>query len=250
MTSLQTLFDDHQHYHTTLQCRSFITAKAGVTPFGQYRQTLRELTSRTWSAFEEMLRMEELRCDIEEATEKVTKIEDSPLVGDLDKRDRKLRRARLKLARKEIELTQLEASTTDRLREWAEFYAQAVTLRGQLGLVEGEQLDEKTRERLETEMFAQQFVQTMKARAATGHAPLDPNLYQIIDTLPDDWRVPLIEASESAAKLRALEERLPAMQLPEPMYVPSIEEARALVRERLRTLPLGYTKVDQLAPAE
>lgn len=250
MESLDVLLADHSHYHTTLQCRSFITAKAGVTPFGQYRQALRELNSRTWSAFDEMLRMEELRVDIEEETETIENLE--RVIEHHGANERSIRRAQIRRARAEVELVQLERSLGDRLREWAEFYAQAVTLRGQLGLLPGETLDREKREELEASMFAHQFARTMRARFVCGERPLDPNLVQTIETLPQTYSAPLLAGAECQTREQfdAFCAQFPSPALPEPTAVPSIAEARDMVRERFEALPLAYSKLPEIVSAE
>jgi hypothetical protein len=43
---LKAMLDDHQKYHSNLQIDRFIIYKSGVTPYGMYKQALRELYSR------------------------------------------------------------------------------------------------------------------------------------------------------------------------------------------------------------
>lgn len=242
MEALDTLFADHTHYHSTLQCRSFITAKAGVTPFGQYRQALRELTSRTWSAFEELLRMEELRVDVEELSTKIERLGDCPPKAS----ELHLRRLLIERARAEVQLAQLEQSTTDRLREWAEFYAQACALRRQLGLIEGETLTRERREALEIDMFGGQFAQTIRSRIACGQPGIDPSLFLSIETLPEPLARLLIEGAQSKEGFERMIARFPEPAPPAPGDVPAIADARHMVRARFDALPLAYSSLPEI----
>lgn len=247
MESLETLFADHRPFHTTLQCRAFITAKSGVTPFGQYRQALRELTSRTWSAFDEMLRADELRIEIEEAEESVTRCE-AESCGELSPA---VRRAQIALARREIELRQLELTLHDRLREWGEFYAQACGLREQLGFLPGQPLDDARREELEADMFARQFANTMRARVLSGQNPLDENLLVAIESLPEPQRDALLAFPSAGrrADFDAWVAGFPVPIVPAPKALPSEREVRDMLRERFEALPLSYSRLSELEAA-
>jgi len=49
MIGVEDLLEDYQSGHTRLQVRQFIIAKSGYTPWGMYRQCLREISTR-WNA--------------------------------------------------------------------------------------------------------------------------------------------------------------------------------------------------------
>ena len=237
--SLETLLADHEQNHSTLQCRSFITAKTGVTVYGQYRQALRELVSRTWAAFEEMLSREELLCTADELDEKL---------GELDARfddvgsgaDARRRRLTIKRARVAVQLAQLESGLDDRFREWGEFYGQSCALRDQLGLKEGETLAREVREKLEVQMFAHQFASQIRGRIMANERPLDANMTQILGTMPSDVAQPLLGSASNPDGFMDWYERemlkLPAPPTPE--QIPGRGASERLILSRFRLLEI------------
>lgn len=228
METLSTLLNDHQHYHSTLQCRQFITAKAGVTVFGMYRQTLRELDSRTWSTFEDLLSREELLCTLDELEEKLETCED----------DARTRRLALRRVKAQIRLEQTERLLRDRYREWAEFYGQAVRLRRELGLEEGEQLTPQRREQLEVTMFAGQFASTIRAGLLAGVGePVSANTMEAILTLPREAREPFkFVRSDPNAFLQFCAQVLPDPGLPQPDDIPALPAVEAMILDRFEAM--------------
>lgn len=239
--SLGVLLGDHRLFHSTLQCRRFITAKAGVTPYGMYRQALRELNSRTWSLFDEMLRREEIQVDLDELARKVEVAEETYGENNIQ-----LRRLRLEQGRKVVEMAQLEHAMTDRYREWAEFYGQCCTLRPLLGLREGQQLAEDKRDLLDEQMFAHQFAAQIRARIEAGERPLDSALTQVIETLPTGIRTPLLAAGQNQQEFIQWHDSQRPGELPAPEALPTPEEVERLIRERFGALAIERPKLGGL----
>lgn len=172
MESLAVLLADHRIGHTSLQCRRYITAQAGTSLFGMYRQALRELDARTWGVAEAALELEAAELALLEAEQVRDRLWGVP-PSALELRRAELRRAELDVRRAGVLRARLARDLPDRCREWAEFYAQACELRERLGLAPGEQLDEARREALEHDMHAKQLIATARNRLLAGERPLD-----------------------------------------------------------------------------
>lgn len=230
MEPLHTLLADHQHYHSTIQCRQFITVKAGVTLFGMLRQALRELEARTWNVFEDLLSRETFRCTVDELDEKLETCESEP----------RARRLALKRARAVMDLTHVERALRDRYREWGEFYGQAVMLRQELGLAPGENLTRERREELEEAMFAGQLASTIRGRILAGEAVIiPPNIAETIHTLPAKYRGRLLAArSDREGFLEFCDQVLPQSTMPPPEMLPDAAQAERLIFSQFEQLGL------------
>ena len=93
MNQLNELLKDHQPFHSEFQMDHFITIRAGGTPWGMYRQALRELDSRKSALLEHYSKRQSL----------------------------------------EMQKNTLDRTIADQEREFKHFYAQAVALKNDLG---------------------------------------------------------------------------------------------------------------------
>jgi len=217
MTDLSLLLEDHQKFHSIFQCRRFITQKAGVTPYGMYKQALRELDGRTWSALDDILTLREEEIKLERLRDRLLAKVDGLL--------------EVKIARAEITIERLRRGLRDRYREWAEFYAQAAHLRTVLGIPEGEPLTEERRAALDEEMIQYQIATSIKCNLLAGERPLSSNIVENILTMPDRMQEPLL-ASVTHPKVFAswYDSTFSATLAEAPAkMIPSIEEAKVLI---------------------
>ncbi len=131
MIHVHDLLADHQKYHSSAQIDAFIVARNGGTPYGQYKQVLRELDARRNNLFTRYNERELLGIDIE----------------DLEP-CREVRRIQIEISQKEFQLQALEDTITDTEREFMRFYAHAVTLKTAIETEHGP-FDEAVREKLD-----------------------------------------------------------------------------------------------------
>jgi hypothetical protein len=219
---LQELIDDHRMYHDETQMDCFITAKAGGTPYGMYRQALRELYKRLRGLKGLYADYALLEVDIDELEAKEAENEFES------------RRNRIHLVRKKLTLQELEKSIADTEREFLRFYGQAVALKKVVG-----KLTPEKRLKLDREFWAHQA----KERAAvdlltTGLVGV--HAIDLIQYLPVEERAPIFaQLKDKQALLRWFEEfnyehPLPALQAPEvnqKLIAQIKEEAVPLVSE-------------------
>lgn len=135
--NLLSLFDDLLHEMSEFQDDYFVTTKAGITPYGQYKQSLRESHSRYYNLLSIFLDIKECELDIE----------------NLDKEDIKYN---IDLARKHIQLQTLNTRYNTTLRQFVRFYQQAKELKKYVG----DLTPEKTYA-LEHEMFIEKLKETL-----------------------------------------------------------------------------------------
>jgi len=135
MLSLQELFEDHQMYHSEFQQDYFITSKSGGTPYGMYKQALRELHKRYRGLKGLYAEKELLQVDIDE------------LEAD-DSIEFEARRQKIKHAQKIMHMEELDLNISETEREFKRFYQQAVVLKEQIG-----ELTEVKRKKLDIEMW-------------------------------------------------------------------------------------------------
>jgi len=134
MTDLQTLLDDHQMFHSNYQMDYFITARAGGTAYGQYKQALRELVKRHRG----------LRALDLELAEAELELEDAKALPDETDRDGRVRAIALAKARTKLEDT--ERTRYDTEREYKRFMAQAICLKHKIGVLTPERRAELDRD--------------------------------------------------------------------------------------------------------
>ena len=129
---ITTILADHRHFHSSWQIDHAITAKAGGTLYGCYRQAVRELHKR-WRGLRGLY------------------AERKKLTSDTD--------AATGLQRAEMTLQGVETDhvIADTEREFVRFWGQAVACRRALGLADDEAMPEELRERLESEFWEHQI---------------------------------------------------------------------------------------------
>jgi len=120
---LAELLDDHQGLHSSFQIRHFIIRRAGLTAYGMYKQSLRELSSR-WKALKGAVAQH--RADARE--------EEDALVAAIERDD-------------------FDHRFADRVREFCEFYSLAAWLKDQVG-----ELTPTKRDQLELEFWEAQLL--------------------------------------------------------------------------------------------
>ena len=166
--SLQTILGDHRHFHSSWQIDHAITAKAGGTLYGCYRQAIRELHKR-WRGLRGLY------------SERAT------LLGECQ--------AATGLQRCETRLQAVEAEhvIADTEREFVRFWGQAVACRRALGLDDAEPMPEELRERLESE-FWQHQIKAMAAVDFITTGRLSRNTVEILAATKGDQRRRLVAA--------------------------------------------------------
>lgn len=134
---LGALLADHQMYHSEYQMDRFITIKSGLTHWGMYKQAIRELHKRFRGLKGLYYERRKAHLEIERDQKKP-----AATVIDADLRD-------LEIAKRKMDLYELEANIKDSEREFRHFYAQAKALKQAIGPV----TDEK-RQSLEAQHWA------------------------------------------------------------------------------------------------
>jgi hypothetical protein len=129
---ITTILGDHRHFHSAWQIDYAITAKAGGTVYGCYRQAVRELHKR-WRGLRGLY------------AERVK------LAADCDQAQG--------VQRCEIRLQAVEADhvIADTEREFLQFWGQAVACRRAMGLADDQPMPEDMRDRLEGEFWEYQI---------------------------------------------------------------------------------------------
>lgn len=168
--TLESLLRDHQSYHSEFQIDHFILAQAGRTPWGMYRQAVRELATRLSGLQQSYLSRERLLLDIEEAGEPKSD-------GSIESR-----RKRLDAIEARANRDRLDRQIREQEREFRRFYAHAVALKQQLG-----ELTQGKRERLEREFWMHQ-VKCMAALDYITARGLGKATAEILHALPTDMR--------------------------------------------------------------
>jgi len=166
--SLQTIFGDHRHFHSRWQIDHAITAKAGGTVYGCYRQAVRELHKR-WRGLRGLY------------SERVRLLQEREAVNGLQ--------------RCEMRLQAVEADhvIADTEREFLRFWGQAVACRRLLGLDDAEPMPEELRERLESEFWEHQ-IKAMAAVDFITTGRLSRNTVEILAATKGDQRRRLVAA--------------------------------------------------------
>ena len=135
------ILKDHRPTMSEFQHDHFVTGMSAVTPYGQYKQAVRELYTRVCSLRDLEFEKEEMEIDVDEQ-EYISK-------NSEDKFER--RRASVKLKRKQMQMFDLLERKKDQQREAMSFYRQSAQLKEMIG----ELTPEKEKE-LEAEMWEAQ----------------------------------------------------------------------------------------------
>jgi hypothetical protein len=162
---------DNQHFHSTWQIDTAITAKAGGTLYGCYRQACRE-THKRWRGLRDLyyqIRIAELD------------LEDLKAAGDIDERKR------LDIERKRLEVVESRQVIRDSEREFLRFAGQALACRRALGLVDSETMPEEMRERLDAEFWEYQ-IRCLAAVDFITQGRLSKNVVELLVATHGDTR--------------------------------------------------------------
>jgi len=218
MISLNSLLADLRSGHDAVQIDGFILRRSGLTTYGTYIQALRELRSRRDTALTFFFEVEKLQIRLDELDHEIETCGENQF---------QLRRLKLERVEKRATLDLFGPALRDHYREFARFYAHAVTLRGKLG-----ELTDARREQFEREFW----LMRLKVRAASevktmGHVSGDT--VELALSLPTDMRADLLrhiglESSEPGC----LVEWLQALAVPE-LKLPPVGEEDILHAQKL-----------------
>lgn len=131
-STLRDLFAAHRPFHSAHQIDHYIIARSGGTPYGMFKQSVRELKARWSGLCSQYIEREELKRKTEHASD-------------------------LERARHAIQLDGLEGQIRDTEREFRRFYAHATKLKAHLG--------ELTEDRIEA-LEAEHWMHKLKQQAA------------------------------------------------------------------------------------
>lgn len=172
MKELLALLGDHQLFHSDLQMDCFITAKEGGTPYGQYRQALRELHKR-YGGLKELYTERELAAiDLDELSQ-----ESKPSDTEFDERRRKVRAAQARM-----KLDGLARTVADSEREFRRFYAQAMALKKTVG-----ELTPGRRRELDLKFWLHRL-KTLAALDVLAQGRVGPSVIALWHCLPAELR--------------------------------------------------------------
>jgi hypothetical protein len=217
LMNLETLFADHQLHHSDLQLDYFITARSGGTPYGCYKQSLREL----WKRFRGLSGMYAQRALLAEQVAHLETLK--------TKQERKRRRL---LAAKRLQMIELAKSIEDTEREFLRFYGQAAALKPVIG-----ELTPELRAELDRDMWIHQL-RCMVALDIISQGRMRRVTAELIQSLPVDARRELLLTCFGPGKTEAERQRYISAnvdwfleyspEIPPPLEI-SREEARWLL---------------------
>lgn len=125
------LLKDHKGGMTEFQHDRFVTGMAG-TPYGQYRQSLRELNSRVDGLRDGYYELESIQIDIDEQEHIIENSEN----------EFERRRAEITFKQKTLLLESKKRAIVEREEDALSFYRQAVQLKEQVGDINSENQEE------------------------------------------------------------------------------------------------------------
>ena len=166
--SLNTILGDHRHFHSSWQIDHAITAKAGGTLYGCYRQAVRELHKR-WRGLRGLY------------SERAKLLEDCEASTGLQRCENRL------------QAVEAEHVIGDTEREFLRFWGQAVACRRALGLDDADPMPEDLRERLDSEFWEHQ-IRAMAAIDFITTGRLSRNTVEILAATKGDQRKRLVSA--------------------------------------------------------
>lgn len=173
LSEADALLDDHVLSHSDLQIDHFIVQSAGgVTEYGQYKQVLREIHTRTGTLRERTLDLEKAELDIFDAEDAVDAA-DTP---------RAKRRAEIELTKKRFAIQEAERARVDSQRELERFVDHGRRLKASLGVLTNERKAE-----LEREMWLLKIAEYAALDLLTSPS-LSRSTIEIIRSLPVDMR--------------------------------------------------------------
>ena len=213
MIPLKELLNDHQTGHSELQNNYFVTAKAGGTLYGQYKQSLRELYKRFRGLRELICNKDILLIEIEELSE---------LANNYSFDGRK---AKINRRRKLMQLEEAERSIFNTTREFNTFYQQASHFRSRIG-----DLTPEKRCKLDREMWEFRIKEMIVINLITS-GKIDKNTYEIMQALPIDIKNNILSSLKNKGELVVWYE-----ELNKGTYVESIDKTGMLEVEEIWAL--------------
>lgn len=180
MISIEELLADHQLYHSEFQQDRFITIKSGGTPYGCYKQALREIHKRHSVVQELEMQIEEAKIDLEEMPEN----------GD--------RRNSIQKRRKTLQIEGLELTLTETRRELNRFHEQAAGLKSHLG-----ELTDARRDELDREFWEHRIRSMMAVECQVSGRP-GASTIELLQCIPKDMQSRLLAHLESPEAIRRL----------------------------------------------
>lgn len=125
---IEEFYNDYQPGHSKFQIENFILYMNGRTPYGQYKQALRELFPRFKNILDSILNIEKLEDEIENfKPDKST--------------PRKENISNLELDRKKVNLKMNKDSLNQQMKEFKNFYSIASQIKTILGVMTDEQIN-------------------------------------------------------------------------------------------------------------
>lgn len=160
--TLQSLLASYRPFHSAHQIDNYIVARSGGTPYGMFKQAVRELRSRWQSLCTQYIEREEMR---------------RKDVPDSD----------LERARHRMQLEGLEVQIRDTEREFRRFYAHAVKLKAHIG--------ELTEDRIE-QLEAEHWMHKLKQQAALdllSEGRVKRDTLELLMALDPETRSPIMD---------------------------------------------------------
>lgn len=193
-TTLQSLLATYRPFHSAHQIDHYIVARAGGTPYGMFKQAVRELRSRWQSLCTQYIEREEMQRKGEPC---------QCCEPDAE-------RACLARARHRIQLEGLEVQIRDTEREFRRFYGHAVKLKAHLG--------DLTEDRIEA-LEAEHWMHKLKQQAALDilcHGRPQRDTLELLMALDPATRSPIMDLLDPRAGYAELTSWLRA-------YVPEVD---------------------------
>lgn len=190
------LLADHHYLHWSTQLDHFITVRAGGTPYGMFKQALRELDKRERGLNGLYADRDRLIVDIEELELRIHNAKAQCVATDastlgISAQDFNGRRAEIDLRQKRFALSVCERSIRDHERERDRFIEQAIHLRQVLGIDANCPLTPERRTALDRDMW----VFLLKRDAALElltHGAIEKNTLCFVMSLPPADRDPIL----------------------------------------------------------
>jgi len=162
------LMDDYQMYHSQFQQDYFITARAGLTEYGMYKQALREVYSRYKTLKDIYFNRDSILVDIDE----------QKYISENSEDEFERRRAEIEYKRIIFSMSEVDLNIKETEKEFKRFVEQAMYFKNKFG-----KLTDEDKKRLDEEMwFAKIREMCVVDLITTGR--LKNTTYEIIIALP------------------------------------------------------------------
>jgi hypothetical protein len=182
---IRSLLADHELFHSDFQMDYLITVRAGGTPYGCYKQALRELYKRWRGLRQAYSDRALLEVDIDEIESQL---------GNHWASEFGRRRAEINLATKRLGIEEADRVIQDTEREFRRFAAQAATLKESIG-----DLTPERRAELDREMWRHRL-RCMATVDIITRGALGENTVTFLQAAPREWRAPILD--EIKAEIR------------------------------------------------